>query len=164
QENLGYFYCPDDAHSPQVRVTKNSETTTHNGSRQLLVIEHSVICCAPVQLPLRGRRIDSSPRCCLWYTFPVWFQRPCDREEETAFISRQPHAILTRLLPDDTTLRLEACAIDDATAQITLTVRTTPATAPCPLCTTPAQRMHSHYERTLADLPWAQYRVRLRLR
>lgn len=68
------------------------------------------------------------------------------------------------MLPDDTTLCLEACAIDDATAQITLTVRTTPATAPCPLCTTPAQRMHSHYERTLADLPWAQYRVRLQLR
>jgi transposase len=94
----------------------------------------------------------------------VWSQQPCDRKEEAAFVSRQTHAILTRLLPDATTLRLEACAVDDATAQITLTVRTTPATAPCPLCTTPAQRMHSHYERTLADLPWAQYRVRLQLR
>jgi zinc-finger of transposase IS204/IS1001/IS1096/IS1165 len=35
---------------------------------------------------------------------------------------------------------------------------------PCPLCTTPARRIHSYYERTLADLPWAQYRVRLQLR
>src|SRR5438552_8102726 len=34
----------------------------------------------------------------------------------------------------------------------------------CPLCTTPAQRLHSHYERTLADLPWAAYHVRLQLR
>jgi len=68
------------------------------------------------------------------------------------------------LLPDPTTLRLEACAVDDAAAQITLRVRSTQATAPCPLCTTPAQRIHSHYERTLADLPWAAYRVRLQLR
>jgi transposase len=29
---------------------------------------------------------------------------------------------------------------------------------------TRARRIHSHYERTLADLPWAQYRVRLQLR
>jgi zinc-finger of transposase IS204/IS1001/IS1096/IS1165/Transposase len=43
-------------------------------------------------------------------------------------------------------------------------VRSTQATAPCPLCTTRARRIHSHYERTLADLPWAQYRVRLQLR
>ena len=28
----------------------------------------------------------------------------------------------------------------------------------------PARRIHSHYERTLADLPWAAYRVRLQLR
>jgi transposase len=68
------------------------------------------------------------------------------------------------LLPDATRLRLEACAVDDAAAQITLRVRSTQATAPCPLCTTPAQHIHSHYERTLADLPWATYRVRLQLR
>jgi transposase len=67
------------------------------------------------------------------------------------------------LLPGATLLHLEACAIDDATAQITLHVRSTQATAPCPLCTTPAHRIHSHYERTLADLPWAHYRVRLQL-
>ena len=36
--------------------------------------------------------------------------------------------------------------------------------APCPLCATPAWRIHSDYGRTLADLPWAQYRVRLQLR
>jgi transposase len=68
------------------------------------------------------------------------------------------------LLPDATTLRLEACDVDDATAQITLRECSTPAPVPCPLCTTPARRIHSHYERTLADLPWAAYRVRLQLR
>ena len=49
-------------------------------------------------------------------------------------------------------------------AQITLAVRSTQASVPCPLCATPARRIHSHYERTLADLPWAHYRVRLQLR
>src|SRR5499427_5906413 len=61
-------------------------------------------------------------------------------------------------------LRLEACAVDDTTAQITLRVQATQTTAPCPLCATPAQRIHSDYGRTLADLPWAQYRVCLQLR
>jgi len=43
-------------------------------------------------------------------------------------------------------------------------VHSTQAGPACPLCTTPAHRLHSDYERTLADLPWAEYRVRLRLR
>jgi transposase len=68
------------------------------------------------------------------------------------------------LLPDATVLRLKACEIDDTTAQITLRVQSTQPRAPCPLCTTPARRIHSDYERTLADLPWAAYRVRLQLR
>jgi transposase len=68
------------------------------------------------------------------------------------------------LLPDATRLRLEACEVDDTTAQITLRVCAMQTSVPCPLCTTPTQRIHSHYERTLTDLPWAQYRVRLQLR
>jgi len=68
------------------------------------------------------------------------------------------------LLPDATTLRLDACQVDSPAAQITLRVRSTQATASCPLCATPARRIHSDYGRTLADLPWAQYRVYLQLR
>ena len=68
------------------------------------------------------------------------------------------------MLPDATCLRLEACQVDDITAQLTLRVHSTQTHAPCPLCATPARRIHSDYERTLADLPWAQYRVRLQLR
>ena len=67
------------------------------------------------------------------------------------------------MLPDATTLCLAACHIDHTAAQIIVSVRATPATAPCPLCTTPAHRIHSSYERTLADLPWAAYHVRLQL-
>jgi transposase len=84
-------------------------------------------------------------------------------EKESAFVSTPTTAVLARLLPDATTLRLDACVVD-ATTQITLAVRATQTMAPCPLCTTPAHRIHSHYERTLADLPWADYRVRLQLR
>jgi transposase len=85
-------------------------------------------------------------------------------EEDTAFVSTLPTTVLTHLLPSATILRLDGCHIDMTAAQITLAVRSTQATASCPLCTTPAHRLHSHYERTLADLPWAAYRVRLHLR
>jgi len=91
-------------------------------------------------------------------------QSPHRLKEETAFVSTPATTVLARLLPDTTMLRLDACYVDDTTAQITLRVRSTQATVPCPLCTTPARRIHSHYERTLADLPWAAYRVRLQLR
>jgi transposase len=60
--------------------------------------------------------------------------------------------------------RLEACQVDDTTAQITLRVQSTQTRAPCPLCATPARRIHSDYGRTLADRPWAQYRGRLQRR
>ncbi|HEY5864248.1 MAG TPA: ISL3 family transposase, partial [Candidatus Tectomicrobia bacterium] len=61
-------------------------------------------------------------------------------------------------------LHLDACAVDDAAAQITLLVRSTQISVSCPRCSRPAHRMHSHSVRTLADLPWADYHVRLQLR
>jgi hypothetical protein len=66
---------------------------------------------------------------CLWHTAPALPQRHHRREEETAFISTQTTTILARFLPDATLLRLEACALDDATSQITLAVRSTQASA-----------------------------------
>ena len=64
-----------------------------------------------------------------------------------------PHtrAVLSYLLPDASTLRLDACQVDSPAAQITLRVRSTQTTASCPLCATPARRIHSDYGRTLAD-------------
>src|SRR2546428_11701105 len=90
-------------------------------------------------------------------------QRPDCLEEDPAFITLPPPDVLARLLPDATLLHLEACEVDDTAAQITLRVQSTQTSAPCPLCATPARRIHSDYTRTLADLPWAQYRVRLQL-
>jgi transposase len=91
-------------------------------------------------------------------------QRPHPWQKEPTFVSTPATIVLTRLLPDATRLRLEACDVDDTTAQITLRVQSTQTRAPCPLCASPARRIHSDYGRTLADLPWAQYRVYLQLR
>src|SRR5438067_1448681 len=91
-------------------------------------------------------------------------QRPDCLEEDPAFITLPLPDVLARLLPDATLLHLEACEVDETAAQITLRVQSTQSSAPCPLCATPARRIHSDYGRTLADLPWAQYRVCLQLR
>src|SRR6059036_3983624 len=91
-------------------------------------------------------------------------QRPDCLEEDPAFITRPLPDVLARLLPDATLLHMEACEVDATAAQITLRVPSTQISAPCPLCATPARRIHSDYGRTLADLPWAQYRVSLQLR
>src|SRR5229473_4119752 len=85
-------------------------------------------------------------------------------EEDPAFIALHTPDVLSALLPDATALHLEACEVDAPTTQITLRVQSTQTSAPCPLCATPARCIHSDYERTLADLPWAQYRVCLQLR
>ncbi len=56
-------------------------------------------------------------------------------------------------------LRLGAWQIDSTTTQINLTIASTKALADCPVCHEAAHRIHSHYERTLADLPWSEYGV-----
>jgi transposase len=91
-------------------------------------------------------------------------QSPDGLEEDPAFITLPPPDVLARLLPDATLLHLEVCEVDETAAQITLRVQSTQISAPCPLCATLARRIHSDYGRTLADLPWAQYRVYLQLR
>jgi transposase len=66
------------------------------------------------------------------------------------------------LLPKVPGLRLEHTFIDvDA---VSLTLASTSLPAACPLCGHPTARLHSHYRRTLADLPWSGRRVRLLLR
>jgi transposase len=72
--------------------------------------------------------------------------------------------LLSRLLPDPTAVRLETWAIEPARPAITLTLRPRSRTARCPLCGRRSGRVHSRYERTLADLPWGGHTVVLRLR
>jgi transposase len=76
--------------------------------------------------------------------------------EETPF--------LTRFLPDAIPLFLDSWELDDTTSLITLHVTSTQRDVACPVCAVRAYRLHSHYERRLADLPWGPTHVRWQLR
>jgi transposase len=67
-------------------------------------------------------------------------------------------------LPKTIPLQLEAWSIDEPQAQIILLISSTQAKARCPACDVPARHIHSHYTRTLADLPWSGYGITWRLR
>jgi transposase len=67
------------------------------------------------------------------------------------------------VLPNTTPLQLDTWHIDDAHAQITLQISSTQAAPHCPGCDVPARYVHSHYTRTLADLPWSGYGITWRL-
>jgi transposase len=70
---------------------------------------------------------------------------------------------LSRLLPDATPLHLEAWQMDHEEGLLTLLVTSTQALVYCPICRSPTRRIHSRYVRTVADLPWARWRVVLHL-
>lgn len=72
--------------------------------------------------------------------------------------------VLSRLLPDTKNLQLENWLINEAQATITLIIASVQAVTQCPICTSQTHRIHSHYERTLADLSWADYRITLQMR
>ena len=63
------------------------------------------------------------------------------------------------LLPDATHVRLETWAFKPAQSALTINLRARPATARCPLCSKRSKRVHSRYQRTLADLPWGEHAV-----
>ena len=64
------------------------------------------------------------------------------------------------LLPDPRLMDLQDTILTDADGLLTVTVRITHPTSPCPVCTTCATRIHRRYTRTTTDLPWARYRCR----
>lgn len=66
------------------------------------------------------------------------------------------------LLADPTSIRLEK--ITQHESSLTLVVRATRAQAECPRCHRLAARLHSHYTRSVADLPWHGVAVKLELR
>jgi transposase len=68
---------------------------------------------------------------------------------------------LLRLLPNHSGLEIEKITITPETSL--LEVRTTTATACCPQCGRPSERVHSRYQRKLADLPWQGRIVLIRL-
>src|SRR5579883_1015486 len=68
-------------------------------------------------------------------------------------------SLATTLVPTTNDL-----ALDDVSAgaeEVNATLVATRTAAPCPVCGCLSSRIHSRYQRTLADLPWSQHRVRL---
>ena len=66
------------------------------------------------------------------------------------------------LLPKAPGLKLQDVAIDARTVSVSV-ASTCPSVA-CPVCGHESARLHSHYRRALADLPWGGRSVRLSLR
>lgn len=65
------------------------------------------------------------------------------------------------VLPKAPGLKLENCAIDAESISFALTSTSLPVA--CPICGHKTARLHSHYGRVVADLPWGARRVRLLL-
>ena len=68
---------------------------------------------------------------------------------------------VSTLLPDTAELRLDHLISEPDS--LTMVVATARPTASFPTCQQPSTRVHSHYVRSLADLPWSGATVRLRL-
>lgn len=71
--------------------------------------------------------------------------------------------IPTIFLPDPTQIHLEDMHVQVNEPQVILTMTTSQSTAECPVCHEVAQRVHSHYRRTVGDLPWAGIAVKFHL-
>jgi len=67
-------------------------------------------------------------------------------------------------VPDPASVRLETWGLEPAPPKIILTLTSRPRPTPCPLCGRRARRTHSRYERMLADLPWGEHGVVMRLK
>lgn len=63
------------------------------------------------------------------------------------------------MLPALDELHLNTLTLDTDSKLVTLEIAATQALLVCPGCAVPSSRIHSHYDRTLADLAWAELRV-----
>lgn len=70
---------------------------------------------------------------------------------------------LTHLLPNAEHLQLQSYELDPEQQQVRVFVESIQKTVRCPICHQAAHRVHSSYERTLADLPWADYQIVIQL-
>lgn len=71
--------------------------------------------------------------------------------------------ILTPLLPCQSNLHVDNVQFEDETNRVLLTLLSKRRLAICPSCNATSRSLHSHYERKLADLPWASWQVRIAL-
>lgn len=73
-------------------------------------------------------------------------------------------SVLETLLPDKNLLKLENCHLNEAESTVKIFVSSVQTKVTCPICGFPTTKIHSHYERKLADLSWANYSTSLELR
>ncbi|GFE69057.1 ISL3 family transposase [Chroococcus sp. FPU101] len=71
--------------------------------------------------------------------------------------------LLQHLLPNQQSLGLVDWDFDENEHQVLLTIASVQTVVACPLCGQTTHRIHSHYERTLQDLRWADYSVKWQL-
>lgn len=69
--------------------------------------------------------------------------------------------LLSCILVDPAVAQVRDVALETDAPTIVLTMATTPGTATCPLCGQDAHRIHSRYQRNLADVSWALVPVRI---
>ncbi len=69
--------------------------------------------------------------------------------------------MITPLLPSPTAFQLESLHFDGADHHIDIQLASAQPAALCPGCGQSSTRVHSYYKRTVADLPWADWAVRL---
>ena len=69
--------------------------------------------------------------------------------------------LLQCLLPGSSVLRLDGYELDHEAKHLTLHVSSSQTTVQCPVCGSSTHRIHSHYDRTLADLPCVACRLTL---
>lgn len=68
---------------------------------------------------------------------------------------------ITTLLADPAVINLDLVVSESNS--ITLIVRSVQAPPSCPVCGQASMSLHSHYQRTVADLPWHGVRIKLQL-
>ena len=71
--------------------------------------------------------------------------------------------LLSALLPGSSDLVLKTYSLDQTQGQMVVTVASTQRRAICPVCQSSISRVHSHYQRTLKDLPLVQFSLMLLL-
>jgi len=71
--------------------------------------------------------------------------------------------LMACLLATSPSLHLETWSLEETTAQLTVRLTAMPPLVHCPVCRFPTRRIHSHYTRTVADLPWAHLHVVLQV-
>ena len=71
--------------------------------------------------------------------------------------------LLQELLPSSSGLRLQGWQLDRENNEMLMTVESIQGVACCPLCNGESRRVHSSYQRTLKDLPIAQFSLKMLL-